>query len=257
MTFVDTHSHAHFKQYAKDPQAMLARGAEVGVTKTITVGVSVQDSQKAVKFASGREGVWASIGSHPHSATEFLNDFKSSVSELEHLAKDPKVVAIGEIGLDYYRKDADRKSQQTALKAQLEFASALNKPIIFHIRDAWEDFWPIYDSFGQPKGVVHSFSAGLKQLDACLSRGLYVALNGIMTFTRDEAQLKAAKETPSNMLLLETDAPFLTPAPFRDTICEIRHVVDIARFLSEIRGETMQELADATTHNAVKLFNLE
>ena len=256
MNFVDTHAHAHFDKYGSDAEAMLKRGEKAGVNKVITVGVNVEDSKKAVKFAEKYPAVWASVGNHPHDSNKFLADTQKSIRELEAIAGHPKVVAVGEVGLDYYHQHSDRDAQIRALNIQLDFAFKTGKPVIFHVRDAWEDFWPIYDNFKSLKGVVHSFSAGTKQLRACLDRGLYVALNGIMTFTKDQAQLNAASEIPNEALLLETDAPFLTPAPFRDTVCEVMHVVDTAKFLAELRGQPLKELAETTTNNAIDLFGL-
>lgn len=256
MRFVDTHAHAHFDHYGDDVGAMLQRARDAGVEQIITVGVSTSDSKKAVEFAEKHEGVWASVGAHPHDGADFMNEVNKSLEELEKLVTHPKVVAIGEIGLDYYHDHSPREQQIEALKAQLKFAAKTDKAIIFHIRDAWEDFWPIYDEFKPLTGVVHSFTAGPKQLKACLERNLYVALNGIMTFTKDEAQLRAAREIPDDKLLLETDAPFLTPAPFRGTMCEVKHVVDTAEFLAELRQQPLEELAAKTTSNAQKLFGL-
>ena len=128
--------------------------------------------------------------------------------------------------------------------------------MIFHVREAFEDFWPIFDEFKGVRGVIHSFTATQKELDDILSRGLYVGLNGIMTFTKQDAQLAAAKAVPLDRLVLETDAPFLTPAPYRGTICEPKHVRITAEFLADLRGESLAAIADATTHNARKLFDL-
>jgi TatD DNase family protein len=129
-------------------------------------------------------------------------------------------------------------------------------PIIFHVRDAWKDFWRIMDDYGDVKGVVHSFSSGTKQMDRALERGFYIGLNGIMTFTRDHAQLDAAKRLPMESLLLETDAPFLTPEPFRGQICEPKHTAATAKFLAKLRDEPLEKLAAATTKNARDLFGL-
>lgn len=257
MEFVDTHAHAHFDNYGDDALAMLLRAQKVGVKKIITVGVSVEDSKRAVNFAQKYDGVWASVGAHPHDGADFMDDALKSIEQLKQLVDEPKVVAIGEIGLDYYHDHADRQLQKQALKAQLQFAKSTQKPVIFHVRDAWDDFWQVYDEFAPLKGVVHSFSAGKKQLNACIERGLYVALNGIMTFTRDQAQLESAKAVPNDKLLIETDAPFLTPAPFRGKMCEVKHVVDTAEFLSTLRRQSLEELAETTTSNAQNLFGLE
>jgi len=142
------------------------------------------------------------------------------------------------------------------LKFQLDLAQEFNLPLIFHIRDAFEDFWPIFDQYKGLKGVVHSFTANTKELEEVLARGLCVGLNGIMTFTKQANQLAAAKAVPLDKLLLETDAPFLTPAPFRGTICEPKHVRVTAEFLSHLRNESLEDIAAATTQNAAQLFKL-
>jgi TatD DNase family protein len=129
-------------------------------------------------------------------------------------------------------------------------------PLIFHVREAFDDFFSTYDQYKGLRGVVHSFSADTRVLDKILSRGLYIGLNGIMTFTKDQKQLEAAKAVPLNRLLLETDAPYLTPVPFRGKICEPKYVRVTAEFLSHLRGETLEELAAATTRNAAELFKL-
>ena len=128
--------------------------------------------------------------------------------------------------------------------------------MIFHVRDAFDDFWPIFDEYKGIRGVIHSFTATTKELDQILTRGLFVGLNGIMTFTKDDKQLEAAKSVPLDRLVLETDTPFLTPKPFRGKINEPKNVVVIAEFLSDLRGESLKELSEATTNNSNQLFNL-
>ena len=142
------------------------------------------------------------------------------------------------------------------LRFQIELALQHNLPMIFHVRDAFDDFWPIFDSYRGIRGVIHNFSADEKELAQIVERGLYVGLNGIMTFTKNEDQLRAAKSVPLSQLLLETDAPFLTPAPLRGTICEPKHVSVTAEFLANLRGETLEDLAEVTTVNATNLFGL-
>ena len=255
MEFVDTHCHIHFKKYPLPANEVLSNAAKNGVNKMICVGTSLEDSHQAIEFAAKHNNVWASIGAHPHDGQDFLDD-PQATSKLKKLLSEDRVVAVGEIGLDYYHDRTARPVQAKALRAQIEAGLESGLPFVFHVRDAWADFWPIFDEYKIKRGVVHSFSAGVKQLDAILNRGLYVGLNGIMTFTRDEAQLEAAKAVPLERLLLETDAPFLTPAVDRGKTCEPKHVRDIAQFLSALRGETLGQIAQATTSNAVGLFNL-
>jgi len=171
------------------------------------------------------------------------------------------VVAIGETGLDYHYMHSSKEQQEKLLKFQLDIAREHELPLIFHIREAFADFWKIFDDYVAQgfkiRGVVHSFSAHSTDLQEILKRNLYVGLNGIMTFTKDQGQLEAAKRIPLDKLLLETDAPYLTPVPFRGILCEPKHVRTTAEFLSQLRGENLQTVAETTTQNAVTLFGLK
>lgn len=252
---VDTHCHIQFPDYPLDADGVREAAVAEGVTRLLVVGCTLKDSQAAVDYAKGRDGVWASIGLHPHEAAVYEHDHKA-LQAFHDLATEPKVVAIGETGLDYYYEHSPREPQKRMLKFQLDVATEHNLPLIFHVRDAFEDFWPIVDEYSGIRGVVHSFSATTKELDLALSRGFYVGLNGIMTFTKDDRQLAAAKKVPLDRLLLETDAPFLTPVPFRGKICEPKHVRVTAEFLAKLRGESLEHVAQATTNNAKKLFGI-
>ena len=256
MEFVDTHCHLHFKKFGMPNDQAYQNALTAGVTRVICVGTPLDDSRQAIKFAADHNGVWASAGVHPHEAEGFLASAKGS-AELAGLLEQPKVVAVGEIGLDYYKSETPRDVQEKAFRAQIEAGLPGGLPFTFHVRDAWKDFWRIFDEYPGLRGVVHSFSSGVKQLDAALSRELYIGLNGIMTFTRDEAQLEAARRVPSDKLILETDAPFLTPLVRRGDICEPKHIVDIAEFLAGLRDESVEKLSAYTTDNAVRLFNLK
>jgi len=149
-----------------------------------------------------------------------------------------------------------RDKQEYLFRLHIELALQYQLPLIFHIRDAFDDFFRIIGEYEGIKGVVHSFSAGPEELNGVISRGLYVGLNGIMTFSKQKSQLEAAKNVPLEKLLLETDAPFLTPVPFRGKICKPEHLVQTAQFLSELRGESLEEIANSTTANATKLFGV-
>jgi TatD DNase family protein len=255
MQFVDTHCHIHFPDYELDPEEAINNARQAGVTRLLCVGCTLPDSKLAIEFANRHENIWASIGLHPHEASVYLNDH-NALQQFHGLAAKPKVVAIGETGLDYYYMHSSKADQEKLFRFQLDVASEHKLPLIFHVREAFNDFWKIFDTYRGSSGVVHSFSSDLQDLDEILSRGLYVGLNGIMTFTKSQKQLEAAKAVPQNRLLLETDSPFLTPVPFRGKICEPKYVVATAEFLADLRGETLEELAAATTHNAAELFNL-
>lgn len=255
MQFVDTHCHIHFRDYPLDPKEVMAAAHKDGVKQLICVGCTLVDSEDGVKFAQAHDSAWAAIGLHPHEAKMYVED-DGALQRFRSLATEKKVVAIGEIGLDYHYHHSSSDDQQQLLRFQLDLAVEHKLPVIFHIREAFDDFWHIFDTYQGIRGVVHSFSAGPEELEQILARGLYVGLNGIMTFTKDARQLAAAKAVPLEKLLLETDAPFLTPKPFRGTICQPKHVRVTAEFLSSLRGESVEEIAKATTENAQKLFKL-
>jgi TatD DNase family protein len=255
MQLFDTHCHIHFPDYELDPDEVRAAAEREGVTRLLCVGCTLRDSQLAVAYAARHDGVWASIGLHPHEGSVYVND-DHALQQFRSLATKPKVVAVGETGLDYYYNHSSKTDQQKLLRFQLDLAAEHGLPLIFHVRDAFEDFWRIFDEYKDLRGVVHSFSAGPAELEQILGRGLYVGLNGIMTFTKKPEQLKAAKKVPLDKLLIETDAPFLTPVPFRGRVCEPKHVRVTAEFLAHLRHETLQEFAAATTQNAKDLFSI-
>jgi TatD DNase family protein len=256
MELVDTHCHLHFENFGTDREAAYRQSLKAGVKRLICVGTTLADSRQAIDFAADKDGVWAAAGVHPHEAEEFLNN-PAHNSQLAQLLALPKVVAVGEAGLDYYKNYVPKEIQQKALRQQIETGLPSGLPFIFHVRDAWADFWRLFDEYKDLRGVVHSFSSGVKQLDAALNRGLYVGLNGIMTFTKDQAQLDAARRVPLDKLVLETDAPFLTPVPFRGQICEPKHVAATAEFLARLKDESLDELSKITTDNALRLFSLK
>lgn len=252
---VDTHCHIHFPDYGLDPDEVISAATRAGVTRLMCVGCTLSDSRLAIEMAARHENIWASIGLHPHEGVGYVSDHRA-LQQFRDLAIKPKVVAIGETGLDYYYNHSPKEDQEKLLRFQLELALQHNLPLIFHVRDAFSDFWKIFDLYSGLRGVVHSFSAEQKELEQILKRGLYIGLNGIMTFTKNPSQLQAAKLVPLDKLLLETDAPFLTPVPFRGKICQPMHVRSTAEFLANLRGESLDQLGKAVTRNAQSLFKL-
>lgn len=257
--FIDTHAHIHFPDYGLDAEDVWDASKLAGVDRMIAVGCRLEDSEGAVTFALNHEGVWASVGVHPHEAHDFLSnqESKNRLRQLLVNAKKDKIVAVGEIGLDYHYEHSDKHEQKELLEYQLGLAQEYGLPVVLHIRDAFDDFWPIFDQYTELKGVVHSFSSTQSHLDEVLSRGLYVGLNGIITFTKDPLQLEAAKRVPLDRLFLETDAPYLTPKPFRGKICKPEYVKLVAEFLAELRDESIEVIGDSSTANAIKLFGIE
>jgi TatD DNase family protein len=241
-----------------DPGVVVQEAADAGVGTLICVGTDVEDSINAVRFVKNRPNCFASVGVHPHEAKQHKpEDAARRLEPLVQKAQNAnKIVAIGECGLDYHYEHSPRQEQIILLEQLLEVAHKNNLPVIFHVREAFEDFWPVIDNFKGIDGVLHSFSATTKELEQGLARGLYVGFNGIMTFTKDNAQLKAAKAAPADKILLETDAPYLAPSPFRGQVCKPEHVKATAEFLSGLRKETLEEITFNTTNNAKKLFIL-
>ncbi len=255
---------------------VVSEAQKTGVSEMICVGCNLQDSYLAVETAAKFDSVWASIGIHPHEAAHYLASKKSKLQqELNQLVKSPRVVAIGECGLDYFYEFSSRSEQLALLETQLQVAVDTNLPVIFHVRDVqtsratnlhdtssrsnkgvWADFWPLLDNFPGLRGVLHSFTDTRQQMDRALERDLFIGLNGIMTFTKNPDQLAMAQAVPLQKLLLETDAPFLTPKPLRGTICQPQHVLLTAEFLSDLRGESLDALAKQTSANARLLFGL-
>lgn len=263
MQLVDTHCHIHDEEYNYDIPAILKNAKDQGVETIICIGTSALDSQRAVRFVEDKPDLYAAVGLHPHDAKLGEDDFEV----LATLVGNPKVVAIGEFGLDYYYGNSPKEDQLKALRYQLELAISANKPCVFHIREsfgepvgiegsAFKDFFEVFDEYTGVRGVVHSFSATQTELEECLKRGLYISLNGIMTFSKVESQLDAARAVPLEKLLLETDSPFLTPAPKRGNINEPANVRLVAEFLSRLRGESITTLAETTTGNAHTLFGI-
>ena len=249
MTLVDTHCHIHEADYPLDREQTLQAAIEAGVTKVLVVGTDMKSSVDAVKFARERENVWAIVGVHPHEA-------KHGIDGLAELATEPKVVGIGEIGLDYYYNHSPREMQIEILNQQLEIALKHNLPISFHVREAFDDFWPIFDNFHGIRGVLHSFTDSISNMGKGLERGLLIGVNGIATFNKDLEQAKMYKSIPLERMVLETDAPFLAPKPYRGKTNQPAFVRNIAEFLASDRGNDLNGIAASTTKNAETTFQI-
>ncbi|MGH7196715.1 MAG: TatD family hydrolase [Candidatus Saccharimonadales bacterium] len=253
MQLVDTHCHIQEPDYPLSVEEVEERAAAADVTSMICVGTDATTSEQAVDFVQNKQNKWASIGLHPHDAKLGDDAFKT----IKSLAGKPKVVAVGECGLDYFYGHSSKEDQARALRSQIELAQKHGLPLIFHVRDAFDDFWQIFDKYKNLRGVVHSFTDSQVNLNKAIERGLYVGVNGIATFTKVEAQREMYKAIPLTHLLLETDAPFLTPHPFRGSVNEPAHVRTVAEFLAELRNEPLDAIAAQTTKNAQTLFKLQ
>jgi TatD DNase family protein len=255
MILTDTHCHIHERSYP-DAEAALERARLAGVSRLVCVGTDETTSQEAVEFARDKPSVWASVGLHPHDAKSGL----PAVKTLEELLKKDKsshlgkIVAIGECGLDYFYTHSPKSSQRSMLEAQLELASRYDLPVIFHVREAFDDFWPIFDNFKGTRGVLHSYTDTAENLDQGLSRGLYIGVNGISTFTKDPKQRDMFATIPLENLVFETDAPFLTPVPHRGMVNEPAFITHVAHHIANLQSINLKELSRVTERNATTLF---
>lgn len=245
---IDTHCHIHEADYSLDIGEVLKRAQDADVQKMICVGTSEESSKRAVEFAEQHENIFAAIGVHPHDAKDGWEEITTYVVK--------KPVAVGEVGLDYYYNHSPRNVQIKALESQIDLALRHNLPIIFHVRDAFDDFWSIFDNFNGIRGELHSFTDTTQHLEQALKRNLYIGINGISTFTKDEAQKAMFASIPLDRLLLETDAPFLTPVPFRGRVNEPGFVKAVAEHQALVRGLSLEQIATTTSANAAALYAL-
>jgi len=246
--FVDTHCHIHEANYP-DSSGALERARHAGVGKLICVGTDNKTSEEAALFAPNHEGVYFSVGAHPHDA----KDGYDQVAELARKGND-KLVAIGEIGLDYFYTHSPRQVQMEAFEAQLQLAHEHDLPVIFHVREAFDDFWPIFHNFSGLRGVLHSFTDSIENMEKGISEGLFIGVNGISTFAKDKQSVFDA--IPLEKMLIETDAPFLTPAPHRGKVNEPAFVRNVAEYHAERRGVELETIARVTSANASTLFGI-
>lgn len=274
MELIDSHCHIHDEKFfSPEQQAEAYRLARQQKVAMLCVGTDQADSRRAVQFAAAHEGVWAIVGVHPHEAKHGAAEIGRLLSEQQpslvgpsqaQFAKNDRqpsaergvIVGIGEIGLDYYYNHSPADSQIAALEQQLQWAVDYGLPVSFHVRDAFADFWPVYDNFTGVKGVLHSFTDSQANVDKALERGLYIGVNGICTFTRVPEQQQMYANLPLDRILLETDAPFLTPTPFRGKMNMPSYVEEVAKYLATLYNVPYLEVATMTTTNAKRLFDI-
>ena len=260
MKIIDSHCHIHDKNFPIPCVEVFENMKTAEISKAICIGENLENSKIAAKFAvdnSGEIELFSAIGVHPHEAGKY--NPKELILELEQLSKSPKVVAIGEIGLDYFYENSDRKTQKIILRAQLELAQKINLPVSFHVRNAFEDFWPIFDEVsrsGKIRGVLHSFTDSKENLEQALRRDLFIGVNGISTFVKKPEELEMFDQIPLSKILIETDAPFLAPKGERGKPNQPAFSKLIVEDLAKKRGISTEEAAKITSENSEKLFNI-
>ena len=256
MDLIDTHCHLTFEPLAEDVPGVIERSRAAGVTGWITVGTSLEDNNRAIELAAKHENVYAAVGIHPHEAK---TGDATALAELRRLARQHKVVAVGETGLDFHYNFSKQPDQARVFTAHLDIARALSLPVIVHSRNAFDETVEILDRDGGGlKGVVfHCFSGSADQARRLLDRGYYLSFTGVVTFKNAEATRAAAQTVPLDRLMVETDAPYMSPEPVRkQKPNEPALMVHTARLLADLKGVSLEDLTQATTSNAVRFFGL-
>jgi len=251
---IDTHAHLQMKDYNNDRDEVIARAAAEGVDCIINASFDLPSSQQAVKLAEEYENLYAAVGVHPHDAKS-LDD--NTLEALRELSKHPKVVAIGEIGLDFYRDLSPRSVQKSAFEKQLRLAEDVGLPVIIHDREAHEDTLKILRQHSdQVRGVMHCFSGDTDFADECIDIGLYISFTGPVTYPKSHQLREVVAHVPWDRFFVETDCPYLTPQFRRGKRNEPSYVKAVAKKIAEIRRTTFPETARRTTANAKALFGI-
>ncbi|MHC1727062.1 MAG: TatD family hydrolase [Syntrophobacteraceae bacterium] len=252
---IDTHAHLDFPEFADFIPTTVEKARKAGVSTIITIGIDIASSRKALRIAENHERIYATAGIHPHDAF-FVEE--RDLEEMERIAASSKVVAIGEIGLDYFRDKKPRRVQRECLRRQMGLASRIGKPVVFHIRDAWEDFFRILHEFAGPlpASVLHCFSGNWEIAVECLKMGFFLSIPGVVTFPKAAWLHDVVKRAPLDRLLVETDAPYLAPVPYRGKSNEPAFVLYTAEKIAELRETPLEKIAEATTRNARAVFRL-
>jgi TatD DNase family protein len=251
----DTHAHLHFPDFAGDLDAVLARARSAGVHGIVTIGTDVETSRAAIAIADREPDVWAAVGIHPHDAGA-ADD--GALAEIERLATLPRVVAIGEMGLDYFRDLSPRDAQARCFEAQLALARRAGKPALIHCRDAHADMLAVLAraDLGRAGGIMHCFSGDADLARHYLDLGLTISIAGPVTYPNARSLPDVVRLVPADRLVVETDCPYLPPQPFRGKRNEPAHVAITAARVAELRGETVEALGPVMAANARRLFRL-
>jgi TatD DNase family protein len=248
---IDSHCHLDNPQFDPDRDAVIDRALAAGVDRMMVIGTGEgpPDLEAGIRLADRHEAIYATVGVHPHDAS------KATAEIYRHLAerlKHPKVVALGEIGVDYHYDHSPRDVQREVFLEQMRIASDARKPIVIHTREAWEDTLALLDEHWKPTGlggIMHCFSGSPREAERCIALGFHLSFGGIITFPKSAEVQEAARKAPANRILIETDAPYLAPVPHRGKRNEPAFVAETARKLAQLRGVTPEEIAQLTTAN--------
>ena len=249
---VDSHAHIQLDAFAADREAVLENSRKNGVHFILTIGFNLETSRGAIRLAEQYEQIYATVGMHPHDSKDFNDE---TMDIFRALAADPKVIALGEMGLDYYRDLSPRSVQKRVFEQQLNLAEELGLPVVIHNREAYHDIIPIVRARrGRIRGVMHCLSGGVETMRQSLELGFYIGIGGPVTYRKSHELQEVAREVPANRLLVETDSPWLAPQFRRGKRNEPAYVRAIAEKIAELRGATLEDIGATTTRNFENLF---
>ena len=251
--YFDSHAHYDNRRFQEDQPELLASMEANSIGLIMNVGCDLTSSLRSIRLAEQYAFIYASVGSHPDDADKVDEGL---VEMYRNLAAHPKVMAIGEIGLDYYYEDVPREKQQEAFRMQMALAQELDMPVIVHQRDAYEDTLRIVDEFPAVKGVFHCFSGSLEYAKEVVRRGWCVGFTGVITFKNARKAVEVAQWVPLDRLLIETDCPYMAPEPFRGRRCDSTMVPRMAEKIAELRGLPVEQIARITRENAMRVFRI-
>ncbi|MFC1721407.1 TatD family hydrolase [Patescibacteria group bacterium] len=260
---IDTHTHLDFPKFDDDREEVIVRAKENGIEKIINITSYRKDFDKVKKIAEGHDNIWQSVGIHPHDTLVLKND--DWLDDVRKYAAGKKVVAIGEIGLDYFElpsyveasegRQNTKEEQKLLFTPQLELAQELNLAVVLHIRDAYDDVYELIQGRGL-KAVVHCFSGDVRQAQMFLDKGFLLSFTGIITYPKTEKLAEVVQKVPLERIMVETDAPFLAPQRVRGERCEPAFAKDVAAKIAEIKGISFDEVAEKTSKNAEEFFKI-
>lgn len=254
LSWIDSHAHLDFDRFDDDRDQVISRALARGVSRMISIGTRLESIRRAIDLAERYPDIiYATAGFHP---LYLKDDHAEGWADLEELLMHPRVVGVGETGLDYYYESTEPAQQRASFKKHIHLSQQLNKPLIIHIRDAFDDALSMIEEAGGTKGIVHCFTGGPEECQRALDLGLFISISGIATFKSAQELREAIPLIPKDRLLIETDSPFLAPHPHRGMRNEPSFVVDTAHCVAELRGETLEELAELTIRNTLEIFSL-
>lgn len=249
----DSHAHYDSEDFDPDREELIDSFASQGVVAVLNASSDIPSSRASMALTERYPFFWCGVGVHPHEAAEVDGDY---IDQIEQMCAQPKVVAIGEIGLDYHYDFSPRPIQRRVFERQMKLAQQLGKPVIIHSREATEDTLEILQKFPSVTGVVHCFSGSAETAEVLLKLGYYIGFTGVVTFNNAKKVARAAQVVPLDRLLLETDCPYMAPVPLRGKRCESPMIVYTAEKLAQIKGVDAQQLVDAARENTCRLFGI-